>query len=76
MVGGEVICGYYGAPADGVYPHGGGRRDTPDVRQTCHSPLSLPPVTKSRYYGDGKILRFMDQTRNVHYDLGRMQQQN
>ena len=23
MVGGEVICGYYGAPADGVYPHGG-----------------------------------------------------
>ena len=54
----------------------GGRRDTPDVRQTCHSPLSLPPVTKSRYYGDGKILRFMDQTRNVHYDLGRMQQQN
>ena len=76
MVGGEVICGYYGAPADGVYPDGGDGTREMSARHDTHHSSPWPPVTKSRYDGDEKILRFMDQTRNVHYDFGRMQPQN
>ena len=50
-------------------------RCPPDMTLTT-ALLAPSPVTKSRYYGDEKILQFMDQPRNVHYDFGRMQQQN
>ena len=53
MVGGEVICGYYGAEADGVYPHGGdGTRLMSARHDTHHSSGPRDKVTLLLWGGE------------------------
>ena len=69
MVGGEVICGYYGAPADGVYPHGGdGGTLVMSARHDTHH--SRDKVTLFSWGRENPSIYGS----NVHNDFGRMQQ--